>query len=101
MTEPYRQTSGNDSASKPAFPLPPRPEGGYGCPRCKSPHTAPAEPDGRFALLSLMNQTTCNSCGFVFNGKTGKTLVPVIVAAIGGPIVLLVVALVVLFVLTR
>ncbi len=48
-----------------------------------------------------MNQTRCNSCGFVFNGKTGKTLVPVIVAAIGVPIVLLVLALVVLFVLTR
>jgi hypothetical protein len=43
--------------------------------------------DYRFPLLVLLNQTTCNTCGFSFNGKTGKSTTPAIVAWIAVPVV--------------
>jgi hypothetical protein len=69
-----------------AYPAPPPPPGGYGCPRCGSPHLTEAEADYRFFILSLLNQTTCNACGFSFNAKTGKSTTPALIAWIGVPV---------------
>jgi hypothetical protein len=69
-----------------AYPAPPPPPGGYGCPRCGSPHLTEAETDARFFLLSLLNQTTCNGCGFSFNGKTGKGISATIALWIAIPV---------------
>jgi hypothetical protein len=73
-------------APPPPFPAPPPPPGGYGCPRCGSPHTTEAEVDGRFLLLSLFNQTTCNACGFTFDAQTGKSTTGRTIAWIAVPL---------------
>lgn len=57
----------------PAFPAPPPPEGGYGCPRCHSPHTTEAAAGSRSLALSAMNHTVCNACGYTFDGATGRS----------------------------
>lgn len=69
------------------YPVPPPPPGGYGCPRCGSPHTTEDDLDARFLLMALLNNTRCNSCGFAFNGKTGKSTTPLLYAMIAVPVV--------------
>ena len=37
--------------------------------------------------MALLNNTRCNSCGFAFNGKTGKSTTPLLYAMIAVPVV--------------
>ncbi len=64
----------------PKFPEPPPPEGGYGCPRCGSPHTSEMDAGPRLGLLTLLETTQCNACGFTFRARSGKSVVPTMVA---------------------
>lgn len=66
------------SSEAPKFPEPPPPVGGYGCPRCHSPHTDDMDAGPRMGIFSLLQTQTCQSCGFMFNGKTGKSVVLVV-----------------------
>ena len=75
-------------APPPAFPVPPPPEGGYGCPKCGSPHTSEAQVDNQWLVFAALNQTTCNACGYSFNGKTGKSTAPTMIALIAVPVLL-------------
>jgi len=37
-------------------------------------------------VFAALNQTTCNACGYSFNGKTGKSTTPMLVALIMVPL---------------